>query len=86
MSRSRKYNQATKRISTWQELSECTSETHCLKVDLESGNGWVTPKERTDDDYHDYYLSTHTFYGGQHKDSTRQLQKRGFNVEIVSWD
>lgn len=41
--------------------------------------------------YHDYfdhhvYLSTHTFYGGNYKYSTKVLQQHGFDIEIDNWD
>ena len=32
------------------------------------------------------YLSTHTFYGSQYKNSTKILQKYGFDIEIDNWD
>jgi hypothetical protein len=75
-----------KLISTWEELAECKSETHKLDINVEGGNGWITPKKRTKDDYHNYYLSTHTFYGHEYVNSQRELQKRGFDVEIANWD
>ena len=41
--------------------------------------------------YHDFfdhhvYLSTHTFYGGNYKYSTKVLQQHGFDIEIDNWD
>ena len=33
-----------------------------------------------------YYLSTHTFYGSEHKRSTKVLQSCGFDIEIDNWD
>ena len=35
---------------------------------------------------HHVYLSTHTFYGGTYKHSTKVLQEHGFDVEIDNWD
>lgn len=35
---------------------------------------------------HHVYLSTHTFYGSQYEDSTKLLQKYGFDVELDNWD
>lgn len=35
--------------------------------------------------YH-VYLSTHTFYGKNYKQSTELLQKYGFDIEIDNWD
>ena len=85
MSKSRKYNQATKLISTWKELAECTSETHILEIDVKGGNGWILPK--TVNDWKDeHYLSTHTFYGKNYRESTSLLQLCGFNVQIANWD
>jgi hypothetical protein len=86
MSKSRKYNQATKLISTWEELSKCTSETYDIEIDVKGCNGSVTKKNSAFDYSNDYYLSTHTFYGLNYRNSTRELQKRGFNVEIANWD
>lgn len=33
-----------------------------------------------------HYLSTHTFYGSNHKRSTILLRQCGFNVTIANWD
>ena len=35
---------------------------------------------------HHVYLSTHTFYGSNYKNSTKVLQEHGFDVEIDNWD
>ena len=35
---------------------------------------------------HHVYLSTHTFYGGTYKYSTKVLREHGFDVEIDNWD
>jgi hypothetical protein len=88
MSKSRKYNQATKQINTWEELSKCTSETHTLEIDVDGCCGWIYPKiENTRDCMGGgYYLSTHTFYGLEHVNSTRVLQSYGFNVKLANWD
>ena len=76
-----------KLIKTWDELKECTSETHILEIDVEGGNGWVHPKVSDKDSWKGHhYLSTHTFYEGTHKDSTEMLQACGFDVEIANWD
>jgi len=32
------------------------------------------------------YLSTHTFYGSQYKESSKLLQKYGFDIELDNWD
>ena len=75
-----------KLINTWDELRECTSETHVLEI--EDYCGWIRPKVRDEENYwkDNHYLSTHTFYGGTHKYSTEILQKCGFDVEIANWD
>jgi hypothetical protein len=74
-----------KLIKTWAELKECKSETHELKIDVRGCNGWVRLKNSKEfKDRH--YLSTHTFYGNCHEDSTKLLQKCGFNVRLENWD
>lgn len=44
--------------------------------------------ENRNDDFFDHhvYLTTHTFYGSCYKESTKLLQKYGFDVEIDNWD
>ena len=89
MSKSRKYNQATKLISTWEELSKCESETHRLFINFVAGNGWIDSKANepgTNSCVDSHYLSTHTFYEKHHEESTRLLQSCGFNVKIVNRD
>ena len=75
-----------KLIKTWDELKECTSETHVLEI--EDCCGWIHPIVPSNKNFwkHNHYLSTHTFYGGTHKESTRLLQACGFNIEIANWD
>ena len=83
-------------VRNWEELSEATSETHVLKIDLKFGNGYIysneyleAKKNGTDDDFgweHMVYLSTHTFYGSNHMASTKILLKHGFNVILANWD
>ncbi len=75
-----------KLIKTWDELKECTSETHVLEID--DGCGWIHPKKEVDKNSWKghHYLSTHTFYGLNHKQSTKILQSCGFDVEIANWD
>ena len=75
-----------KLIKTWDELRECTSETHVLEI--EDCNGWIRPKVKNEETYWEdiYYLSTRTFYGGTHERSTKILQECGFDVEIANWD
>jgi hypothetical protein len=77
-----------KLIKTWDELKECTSETHTLEI--EDCCGWITHKN-SNENYINYsennhYLSTHTFYGSNHELSTKLLQKCGFNVRLANWD
>lgn len=60
-------------------------------------SAWIRPKfDMKDDRYfeHNYYLSTHTFYGknkdgtgiDSYKESTEILQRFGFDVELDNWD
>ena len=75
-----------KLISTWEELKEVESPTHILEIDIDGCNGWIRPKE-DDGTWKDiHYLSTHTFYGSEFKNSTEILQSCGFNVELANWD
>jgi hypothetical protein len=75
-----------KLIKTWDELKECTSETHILEIG--DCNGWIHPKNDIDQNSFEghHYLSTHTFYGGMNELSTRLLQQCGFDVELENWD
>lgn len=76
-----------KYIRTWEELSEQESPTHILNIDIDGCNGWVIPKDNKEGDWSgEYYLSTHTFYGSQYKQSTKILQDCRFNVELANWD
>ena len=45
-------------------------------------------KEISTEEYfkHHVYLSTHTFYGSNYKESTKILQNHGFDIEIDNWD
>jgi len=80
-------------IRNWGELRAIPqeSETHILTI--EKGCGRLDPKvklpetSRANRHYnYGHYLSTHTFYGGTHKWSTRILQQCGFDVIIDNWD
>jgi len=85
-------------IRNWEELSKIPSEsaTHILEVDVESCCGWLIAKNpkpykrkynyMRQAHHLDHYLSTHTFYGHQHKFSTKLLRVCGFDVEIYNWD
>jgi len=77
-----------KLIHGWKELKGCTSETHLLDLDVESGHGWIHPKDDLEfNSFRDHhYLSTHTFYGSTYKYSTELLQQCGFDVELDNWD
>ena len=56
-----------KKISTWRELDGLKSEKYQIKVDKETGCGWINPivetEETLGEKYYDHhvYLSTHTF-------------------------
>lgn len=69
-------------IDSWEELSQCKSNTHYLEIDLKYGCGWIIDKGNEDDKL---YLSTHTFYEDRFIESTEILQRYGFNVELKSW-
>ena len=80
-----------KLIKGWQDLVGLESEKYKLAINLESCNGYIVPKvetEETQENYfeHHRYLSTHTFYGSQYEESTKELQKFGFDVDIDNWD
>ena len=77
-------------IKTWKELDGLENENYIINVDLDKYNGWIYPKDKNkfpDEEYwkHNVYLSTHTFYENHYKESTRLLQKFGFDVEIDNW-
>lgn len=85
-------------IRDWKELSEIPNEskTHILNVDVEDGCAWLIAKNpkryKKKLSYMrqapnlDHYLSTHTFYGSQYKQSTKILRVCGFDVKIDNWD
>lgn len=78
-------------IKDWKDLVGLESEHYKLEINVDGGNGWIVPKvetEETDEEFfeNNYYLSTHTFYGSHYKNSTRVLQKFGFDVELDNWD
>lgn len=78
-----------KLIRTWEELSELP-ENHMYKIAIDDPNdcsGHIV--DMSNDSRRFNYLSTHTFYGGKHKDylaSSERLQKCGFNVILDNWD
>lgn len=77
----------TKLIKDWNELREVEdSKTHRLEIG--EYNGWIVAKNPKGDKFSDRkkYLSTHTFYGKQYRNSTKLLQSCGFDVEIANWD
>lgn len=74
-------------IKDWAELAQVPeSSTHRLEIDVEGCNGWIIEKKPRFERKLPIYLSTHTFYGGNHKQSTRTLRQCGFNVTIDNWD
>lgn len=76
-----------KYIKNWEELKDVTSSTHILEIDVDMGNGWILPKNQSDNSFKDkHYLSTHTFYGDFFESSTKLLQSCGFNVVLANWD
>ncbi len=81
----------TRLIRNWKELSEVlANDKYKIEVDLEMCSGWIKPidEENYEGNYWDNhcYLSTHSFYGSTYKDTTKMLQKFGFDVEIDNWD
>lgn len=76
-------------VSTWEELQDCKSDTHVLKIDLRYGCGWIKPKVKStsNEEYYknNLYLSTHTFYVSSYQRSTKMLQEAGFDVQLKSW-
>ena len=73
-------------IQDWAELATVPeSDTHRLNIDVEGCNGWIDRKG-ADEREMGIYLSTHSFYGSTHADSTRRLQSCGFNVQLANWD
>lgn len=76
-----------KLISTWAELAALPeTPTHRLEIDVSNCNGWIKSKHPAAAATLGIYLSTHTFYGTKHKQSTQELQACGWNVTIANWD
>jgi hypothetical protein len=86
-------------IEDWKALNEMPvkeSATHALEVDVDMGCGWLKAKKRKEYNPNlsymrqirnlDVYLSTHTFYGSQYKQSQKILRVCGFDVELNNWD
>ncbi len=77
------------RITDWEQLELCESETHVINLNHHSGSGWIQPKiEDPEKNYLDqsYYLSTHTFYNeGTCKEATEALQRFGFSVVLIPY-
>ena len=72
-------------VRGWADLAEVPeSETHYLEINVKRCNGWI--REKGNEDALCHYLSTHTFYGLNHKGSTAILRKCGFNVTVANWD
>jgi hypothetical protein len=72
-------------VRDWQDLADLPeSATHRLEIDVEGCNGWIHRKDGNE--YMGHYLSTHTFYGRNHRRSTALLRRCGFNVTVDNWD
>ena len=72
-------------VRNWSDLASLPeSETHRLEIDVANCNGWIIEKRPIKG--YNYYLSTHTFYGGKHEYSTRILRECGWNVVCANWD
>lgn len=81
----------TKLIKNWEELAKVPpNDKYKIVIDEDMCCGWIRPINENicDEKFfdHNYYLSTHTFYGNNYKESTRALQKFGFDIEIDNWD
>lgn len=75
-----------KRIKTWEDLANLKeSETHKIIIEKDSEDSaydtyWIQNKKTKSE----YYLSTHTFYGGETtKEINRKLKHCGFNAQII---
>jgi len=75
-----------KLISRWEDLVGLESKDYYLDIELDNGCGHIVPKVQTEDNWFHPYLSTHTFYGLNYKDSTILLQEHGFDVQLENWD
>lgn len=78
-------------VKNWQHLKalKLENDKYRVDVDLDTCNGHIIYKKAPESEpfyKHGHYLSTHTFYGSQYKESTKLLQKCGFDVEIDNWD
>ena len=79
-----------KLIENWYELAEVEpNDRFKIEVDKDCCCGWIKPVNEDEEieygiNYH--YLSTHTFYGSQYKQSTKLLQQCGFDIELDNWD
>lgn len=72
------------RVDDWFDLAKVgESDTHRLEIIPDDGNGWIVSKLTGEPEI---YLSTHTFYGSEYKNSTKQLKNCGFNVQLANWD
>ena len=74
-------------IKTWEELAELEeSETHKIQIEKDPEDSaydtyWIRNKKTGSE----YYLSTHTFYGGEPtKEINRKLKHCGFNAQIIT--
>lgn len=85
-------------IRDWTELAGIPNEskTHILTVDVRWGNGRLEAKNKKPYNskesfmrqiqHLDVYLSTHTFYGSNYRNSSKILRACGFDVELENWD
>jgi hypothetical protein len=73
-----------KLIHNWVELRNFPKESEDYTLEINEYNGFIRPKDNDFSKY--YYLSTHTFNGLNFVNSTKALQKAGFNVIIDNWD
>ena len=73
-----------KLIKNWSDLAKVEpTDNYYLDITPKNGNGWVMNRATGKSES---YLSTHTFYGSNHQNSTIKLQRYGFDVVIDNWD
>jgi|LGVF01.2.fsa_nt_gb hypothetical protein len=73
-------------ITEWKGLVGLENKDYYLNIELNHYSGYIEARKEKDGCRLMYYLSTHTFYKSQFKQSTHMLQKYGFNVILANWD
>lgn len=83
-------------IKDWDELKQIPQESKTHTLEIGDCNAWLYAKDERPYNrkinylaqvkHQDVYLSTHTFYGNNYRQSTKILQACGFDVELANWD